>query len=326
MEILDMDTTMSAAFDKAQAGDTEATTTTTETTTAAAPEKEAPVTVTETDNDITDQGNTTADNPAEKQPVEPPARWSAEHKAVFATLPREAQEILAERERDVEKLLTQKTQEIADQKRSFEQLETIIGPRRQAMQQGWGSEAAAVAKLFELSDFASRDPAGFHAWFAKQHNLTGGQHTEPEQEKYVDPAVAATNAKVDLVLSEIQNQKISEANRAIEAFKADPKNIYFNDVIGKMVQLIETGVAKDMQDAYDQAIYADPNTRAKILEAQAKEAEEKRVAEAKEAAAKAKRAASTNVSSKGSPSGGSMQGATMEDTMSMVYDRVVGAA
>ena len=65
-----------------------------------------------------------------------------------------------------------------------------------------------------------------------------------------------------------------------------------------MAALLKDGLAKDLQDAYDQAVYARPDIRSTLLEQQLAEKEAKRVADAK-AKADAARKASGSVT--GSP-------------------------
>jgi hypothetical protein len=54
-------------------------------------------------------------------PIEAPVSWDAEAKAVFATLPRDAQEIVQKREADRERFVQQKSQEAARAKTEVEQ-------------------------------------------------------------------------------------------------------------------------------------------------------------------------------------------------------------
>jgi hypothetical protein len=57
----------------------------------------------------------------ELPPIEPPVSWDADAKAVFASLPREAQEIVTKREAERERFVQQKSQEAARAKQEVEQ-------------------------------------------------------------------------------------------------------------------------------------------------------------------------------------------------------------
>jgi hypothetical protein len=98
-----------------------------------------------------------------------------------------------------------------------------------------------------------------------------------------------------------QHQQIQgQAQAMIEAFAADPKNEFYEQVKPLMAHLLVAGQAKDMQEAYDMACHANPDVRSTILTRQQADAEAKRAAEAR-AKADAKRKAAGSIS--GSPAG-----------------------
>ncbi len=90
----------------------------------------------------------------------------------------------------------------------------------------------------------------------------------------------------------------------IDTFGSDPKHPYFQDVKVHMGRLMSAGAAKDMQDAYDQATWANPVIRQQLLQQQTEAADKDRAA----AVAKAKQASAVNLN--GSPlAGASANGA-----------------
>jgi hypothetical protein len=90
-----------------------------------------------------------------------------------------------------------------------------------------------------------------------------------------------------------KQQEDKAIHSTIDAFAADPKNIHFETVKPHMAALLRGGMAKDMQDAYDQAVYANPQTRSTLLQQQNAESDEKRLAEKKAKAEQARRAGSS---------------------------------
>jgi hypothetical protein len=58
--------------------------------------------------------------PTSAEPVEPPQSWPEEDKAAFRALPREAQAVIARREGERERLLSQRSQELAEKARSLD--------------------------------------------------------------------------------------------------------------------------------------------------------------------------------------------------------------
>jgi membrane protein involved in colicin uptake len=86
-----------------------------------------------------------------------------------------------------------------------------------------------------------------------------------------------------------QQARLNAANQQIEQFKKDRP--YFDEATDMMDKLIRSGAAKGLEDAYDMAINAHPEIRAK-RDTEAKAEAEKKAAE--EAKAKAARDAKIN--------------------------------
>lgn len=323
MSELDFSTTMSEAFDKATSIEAPAVEVAPVTESPdPAPVKAAAETVTETP----DQGTTKEGEPAIAQPIEPPSRWSAEDKAEFATLSPEAQKLVLKRESDVEKHLTQKSQEFAEKTKSIEPLEQILATREQAWAMNGMTKVQAVNQLLAISDYASANPEAFIREFAKGRGIDLTQAVTNEGETYVDPQIAAIQQELQATRQQIQQRDQQQNEAIINSFKAEAGHEHFDDVRLHMAALLQAGKAKDMNDAYDQAVWANPETRGKLLAAQQSAAETKRLEEAKEAAAKAKKAAGTRVNGSSSVPVLAAQGQTFKETMSMAYDNLHGSA
>lgn len=111
-----------------------------------------------------------------------------------------------------------------------------------------------------------------------------------------------------------------EDDARIQTFLGDPKNEHARAVIPQMQALLMSGQAKDLADAYEQAIWVHPETRAKLLE---KQETERRKKEADQVAA-AKKASAANVQRRGTPPAASKAG-SMEDTARAAYRRMNGS-
>jgi len=106
----------------------------------------------------------------------------------------------------------------------------------------------------------------------------------------------------------------------IASFGKDPKHEHFEAVRQEMGRLIQSGSADTLQTAYDKAVWALPETRAKLM---AVEAENLRKRQAEEAAA-ARKAASANVTRRGTPPAVQKPG-SMDDTIRAEYRRLTAA-
>lgn len=93
---------------------------------------------------------------SETPAIEPPQSWSADDKAVFGTLPPEAQAVIARRESERDKLIGQRTQEIAEQRKAHEAERTAIQTERQtyaqSLQQMMLLAVPEAKKFAEMTD------------------------------------------------------------------------------------------------------------------------------------------------------------------------------
>jgi hypothetical protein len=116
-------------------------------------------------------------------------------------------------------------------------------------------------------------------------------------------------------------QKESEAlNNEIVKFSSDPSHSHFESVKSDMAGLLQAGLAKDLADAYEQAVWRNPTIRASILAEQ--QAEAKKGATQKAQAAKT--AASVNVRTRPSMPVSQPIG-TMDDTIRSTLRRLQNA-
>lgn len=122
--------------------------------------------------------------------------------------------------------------------------------------------------------------------------------------------VAAIKARLEAEAQERARIEAEQATHEIERFGSDPKREHFAAVRQTMSQLLLSGQATTLEDAYDKATWLVPDVRAKLLAAQ--DAERKR--RDAEVAAAARKAAATNVQRRGTPPVAPKAG-SMEDTI-----------
>jgi len=199
-----------------------------------------------------------------------------------------------------------------------------------------GTPESAVRTLFNTAYLLrTANPAQKQQLFvnlAQQYgvDLQGLAQGQPQVDPVMQPIVSRMQAlERELQESKWQQQQQLQAhdhrenaaaNAEVEAFRANPDNLYLDNVREHMAHLLETGYAKDLQDAYDKACWAHPEIRAQLQAKQAQEAEQKRQAEAKAKAAQARKAAGINVQS--SPSTVTAAGAKkgLFEDLSDIYD------
>jgi hypothetical protein len=225
--------------------------------------------------------------------------------AIFAALPAETQATLARTMATVE--------EQATRYRGYEQLETVIGPRREAWAMQGMSEGQAVNQLLALSDFAGRDPAQFVQWFAGQHGIdlaamSAGDGGDGDE--YIDPAVQELRQQVahlsGTLNSMTQGQQQAQHQSLVDftaQFASEvgtdnqPLRPHFAELGGGIVPYIQQVKQENpsashkevLEQAYERACWANPQVRAKMLAAQ----EASRLAEQRMIAARAQHAGSS---------------------------------
>lgn len=211
-----------------------------------------------------------------------PNSWSAPVKEKFSILPPEVQAEIARREEEVEKGFTR-----LDEERNFgKALKEVITPYMPIITAEGGTPAAAVRDLlntaYQLRTGTPQQKAALVQQIAQQYGVDLGT-LRPGEQTYVDPHVMTLQQKIDALERERATEKQlqvqqeqSKVLNEIQAFAADPKNVHFEQVRAHMASLLNSGAAKDLQEAYEQAIWANPEVRSKLMSQQQVETEVKR--------------------------------------------------
>jgi hypothetical protein len=153
-----------------------------------------------------------------------------------------------------------------------------------------------------------------------------------EIERQLQPYMSEINTLKQQINQQNQqttSQQDFAINQALNAFETETDengltHPYFHNVENEMVAIIPSikqqnphfSNAEVLQQAYDNSIWANPETRQQIQVQQDKKAETERKRKAKEAAAKAKRANKVNLPKKGQPASSQADTlGTLDDTM-----------
>lgn len=242
--------------------------------------------------------------PDSKQPVEtiaPPMEWKGAGKVKWDRLPREVQTEL----RDTWQAMATERAEVAPVKE-------LLDVNREFLVNQAGSLPAALTQLMQFARMSVDNPRELIQHIARTTGtdlraLVAGQPAQgapqgqPDATAYIAQLV---QQQLQPIVGQFEQQRTNQVMSEIEAFRADPKHPHFNDVAPRIEGLLKAGAAKDLKEAYDQAVWADPNIRQQLMSAQAEEANKARAAEV-EKATKARSA-----SLRGSPlPGASLNGA-----------------
>lgn len=263
-------------------------------------------------------GDAAAQPPANTPPV--PRTWRPEAAAKWAALPPEIQQEVLKREEDMFKGIEGYKAEANFAKA----VRGVLDPYMPTLQQYNIDPMAQIAGLMKTHHtLALGTPEQKTALFqqlAQQYGVQFGGEAP-----YVDPQVAALQQELNTLKSRLQGRETQEANahRAklqseLDTFAADPAHPYFDEVANDIAAMLRAG-AKDLKEAYDRAVWANPVTRAKEIDRQTAEraAAEKKSAE--ERAAAARKATSANVKSKAKAASGTAPLGSIDDTLSATF-------
>lgn len=259
--------------------------------------------------------------PAEPKPWEqPPNTWKKETAAQFASLPEPVKQEIHRREEDFHKGIAQYRDAAAFGHSMFED----ISPHFDTIRQLGGTPKEVVREVMgawrALATGSPEQKRSTLLQLAQGYGISLNELADP---RYRGEQPAPELAPVLQRLGQLE-QTITESQRAREEaehaervsaaqkFLSDPKHEFMDTVFEDVVALVRAG--RDPEKAYEQAIWAHPDTRAKLM---AKQDAERRQREAAEAAA-ARKAAAVNVQRRGSPPAASKPG-TMEDTIRETY-------
>ena len=228
---------------------------------------------------------TTSENNNETAPAEPtevitaPNSYKQEYKDTFNQLPTEWQKYLATREKEVE-------QGLSKARNQYSWVDKVYNDRREALAaQGYNSAQDYINDLVLISDALAKDPTATLEALRSNYGVeASGQENNALQRQLM-----ALQQTVNQQQSYLNAQRQESIMNALNAFmnakdeSGNAKHIYFDDVRDEMVQLLKSGLAKDYEDAYNQAVWRVESVRNKMIAAQAKAELEQKTATAQKA-------------------------------------------
>jgi hypothetical protein len=175
----------------------------------------------------------------------PPSSWSAEAKAEWQNLSPALRDAISKREMEVSRGF----QDYRGRTERHAEIENVIAPRRQQLAQfGFGSDAQAINHLLQISDGFAVNPVGTLQFMAQQAGIGPEQLFPGMQSGHQVEAVIAQRVQLALAQAEVQR------------FEQNAPE-HYGLVKSVMGQLLQSGAATTMQDAYKLAIAQHPAVR-----------------------------------------------------------------
>lgn len=279
-----------------------------------------------------------ADQPKDKasEPsgaIAAPSSWSAEVREKWASLPPDVQSYIAQRETEAHKRISQMGQELSQYKPLGElrtRTQDVFDRNGLTFEQG-------LERLVYAQQVLEANPMQGLAAIAQSYGIDltkafGGQQAQQGQ---ADPRIARleqelnqykavlTNQQRESMASRMREQREQEAWAAKTVEEWANGKEYLDAVREDMQRLLSSGVATDLDDAYNTAILRNPEIRSQVEAAQRAQSEAKERAERERALKDAKRAAKLNTGDK--PAVPKPKGRWDDDGwLSQAYDAVAG--
>lgn len=278
----------------------------------------------------TDQPSEDDAEPVEETPaIVAPDSWSAEMKEQWASLPAPAQEYVAQREKEAHSQISRMGQELSQWKPIAE-----LRDKTQHLFDRQGVDfKSGLERLLHAQSVLDQNPLQGIAAIAQTYGVDLAQAFGGQPQQAVNPEFARLQQELNQAKAVLTNQQREDmarkareerelstwAAQQVEAWRGDKE--YLDEVQPIMQKLLEAGVATDLDDAYQTAIYRHPEVRAKIEAAKQAEIEAKSRAEQEKALKEAKRAARINTGDR--PAMPKPQGKWDDDSyLAQVYDAV----
>lgn len=253
-------------------------------------------------------------------PIELPSQLRADVREQLAKLPREAQEIFVNRIKEVEASFNRKHAQLDQTMRTYAAVDRAIAPHYQRLQQAGVSADQAIGQLLAADNYLEADPAGGLLWLMQSKGLTledlqaaQGQAAQVRRDPILEQRLARIEtmyeAQERMEQERRQQSLLSDvstfANETKDGQRTHPHFDKLADLIRPIVaHLRQTQPSEPnrviLEQAYEQALYAHPETRAAQLQAQIEAEKAKALQTQRQTADKARAAA---VTLKGTPAG-----------------------
>ena len=247
-----------------------------------------------------------------------PSSWSKEQHDNWSKIPKEAQEYVELREK-------QMLDGIEQYKQGYQQaieMHKVLEPFLDNIQRNGLNETEAVHNLFSyqlaLTEGSAESRQNAFVQLGQSLGLipVDGATQTDNRTRELQQRLERIERQEQQRAQQSQQQIFNRVEKEVSDFAADSKNEYFDEVADDVVMLLQSGL--DLQAAYDRAVWANPITRAKELS----KSTQQQTAKKTEAARAAKRASSTNIRPLNTSKSSNQPTQSWDDTMNETLARL----
>ena len=264
----------------------------------------------------------------------PPEHWPAEWRERFEALPDDARGYALDLHRRFERAHSERSQALAEREKELDGMAAVdaaLGPWRETMRAQGLTDADAVTRLMEAQAALESDPESALAAIAEAYGLAppaadaAPDARPPEREgELLDTLERYAAEQHELRLIAAMEAELDSRARAVDAAGA-PRFPHFETVRPRLAALMRSGSAGSFEDAYEQAVWADPHLRQGALEARDAEMAARRESARKAEVAKARNAGRAALSGSEPARSAPPPARSHREELERVWDRMVGA-
>lgn len=252
-----------------------------------------------------------------------PKTWKPEEAATWASIPKVAQDAIARREEDMFRGLEQ----YKGAANFGNTVQKTLEPYMPMLKAQGIDPVSNIKSLMDMHYYIATGDAATKLAMLQQierdYKITRTDlGAVQENASYADPEVSALRAELQQLksgqasLQEARQQETqAKVQSEVDAFVADPANVYFQEVGEEVARLLGMDKQLSLAKAYETAVWANPVTRAKEIARQDVEKQAKAAGEAKKKLADVQRATAGNLRIQPKAGAATLPLGTMEDTM-----------
>jgi hypothetical protein len=282
---------------------------------------------------------------AEPQPtVSAPTSWAADKRALLDKADPALRDYVALREKQQQDGVAKLKAEYEGRLGNLAPIAEALRPVEARLRVNNIHPAQYVSNLAAADEALRTNPLQAIQEVARMYGIDLGQLQTGGQQGYqapLDPNLAALQQRLEQTerflnsrIQAEQQEKQTHILSVIERFKSDPTNEHYEAVEADMLHEVahikntrpDLSPDQVLKEAYDRAVHANPETRAKVFAAQQTAQEAARKAEAEKKASEARRVAQTNVATRGTVGASPSTPKSMEETIRQAADRIYSAA
>lgn len=204
--------------------------------------------------------------------MDAPKSYTKEYQDTFKTLSPDWRKYLIEREKQVERGFSEKNNRIE----SYKWADNAFNSRQERMAKlGFNKAQDYIEHMTAIDDALELNPAETIKALANAYGVNFGETTNSNTE--VQRQIATMQQEMQSYRDFIKNQQQMQANNEFNAFinakdeAGNPKHPYFEDVKADMSNLLAQGRARNFEEAYNAAIWANEAVRQKLIEESVKQ-------------------------------------------------------